>query len=92
MVIYTCVARVGTIINIVHPYRAVTYPLYILKARPANVPVIVMNVRIVNDGGIVDDIYHTRVGYIVAVNIRIAHVGLRHANPIVVRFAVATAK
>jgi hypothetical protein len=93
IVIHKGMMRIVTIIYIVYPYRLSRYPPDIFNPWPGYVScIVVYNISVVNDGSLIDHVNNTGSGYIVIVNVRVANIGLRGTNPVIVRYAVAAAK
>jgi hypothetical protein len=62
-----------------------------LYTRTGNISHIIINVCVVNDGGVMYDIDRTRWRHIIIVNARTGYIGLWRANPVIVRSFITAA-
>jgi len=86
-----CAGSVGIIyfINSNWPMRNA---LYICRARAGSIGLVIIHIGIIDDGGIMDNIYHPAMRLVIVVNTRAVHITLRRANPVIIGYMVSTSK
>lgn len=83
---------VVTVVDIVNTYRFARIPANLIRSRAAHISNAVIHVSVVDNGSLVDDVDHTRAGYIIPGDIRAADIGLRCADPVIVGYVISATK
>jgi len=84
--------RPAGVVYAVNMYRLPGIALYFLRARPGYIRTVIINVGIINDGGIMYNGYRPAWRHIIIINIGAVYVAFRCANPVIIGHIIATAK
>ena len=74
--------------NVINPHRLPGILPYFLRPRPGNIGLVVVNIRIVNNGGVMYNSYAARWLGIIVVNIGPGNIALRCANPVIIGYMI----
>lgn len=83
---------IGTVVNIIYPYRFARVTANLFGPWAAYIGNIIIYVGVIDDRSLMYHVNDTRARYIITVNVWAAYIRLRHANPIVVGHVIIVAK
>lgn len=85
-------STVITVVDIVYTYRFARVAPDLIRPWPAYISNVIIYVGVIDNGGLVYHVNNTWAWHIIAVDIRVTDIGLRSANPIIIRYAIAAAE